>query len=131
MTFFSILCALLIEQLKPLRADNQVYGAIKALTIRIDGTTGEEVGFFAGTLIAPALTAQTLLITRIAPNQYATEAFTWSATFIVSGIGIGMAAGGAIAELVDVKTTFLLGSVVLAGMSLAALFLHRRNVTAT
>jgi adenosylcobinamide-phosphate synthase len=36
MTFFSILCALLIEQLKPLRADNQVYGAIKALTIRIE-----------------------------------------------------------------------------------------------
>ena len=89
------------------------------------------IAFFAGTLIAPALTAQTLLITRIAPNQYATEAFTWSATFIVSGIGIGMAAGGAIAELVDVKTTFLLGSVVLAGMSLAALFLHRRNVMAT
>ena len=89
------------------------------------------IAFFAGTLIAPALTAQTLLITRIAPNQYATEAFTWSATFIVSGIGIGMAAGGAIAELVDVKSTFLLGSVVLAGMSLAALFLHRRNVTAT
>ena len=89
------------------------------------------IAFFAGTLIAPALTAQTLLITRIAPNQYATEAFTWSATFIVSGIGIGMAAGGAIAELVDVKTTFLLGGVVLAGMSLAALFLHRRNVTAT
>ena len=89
------------------------------------------IAFFAGTLIAPALTAQTLLITRIAPNQYATEAFTWSATFIVSGIGIGMAAGGAVAELVDVKSTFLLGSVVLAGMSLAALFLHRRNVTAT
>ena len=82
------------------------------------------IAFFAGTLIAPALTAQTLLITRIAPNKYATEAFTWSATFIVSGIGIGMAAGGAIAETVGVKFTFLLGSVVLAGMSLAALMLH-------
>ena len=85
------------------------------------------IAFFAGTLIAPALTAQTLLITRIAPNQYATEAFTWSATFIVSGIGMGMAAGGAVAELVDVKSTFLLGSVVLAGMSLAALLLHRQQ----
>lgn len=81
------------------------------------------IAFFAGTLIAPALTAQTLLITRIAPNKYATEAFTWSATCIVSGIGIGMAAGGAIAETVGVKSTFLLGSVVLAGMSLAALVL--------
>jgi adenosylcobinamide-phosphate synthase len=37
MTFFSILCALLIEQLKPLRADNQVYGGIKRLATRIEG----------------------------------------------------------------------------------------------
>ena len=81
------------------------------------------IAFVAGTLIAPALTAQTLLITRIAPHKYATEAFTWSSTFIVSGIGIGMAAGGAVAELVDVKSTFLLGSIVLAGMSGAALLM--------
>ena len=87
------------------------------------------IAFFAGTLIAPALTAQTLLITRIAPNKYATEAFTWSATFIVSGIGIGMAAGGAVAELVSVKSPFLLGSVVLAGMSIAALLLHPKQVS--
>ncbi len=85
------------------------------------------IAFFAGTLIAPALTAQTLLITRIAPNKYATEAFTWSATFIVSGIGIGMAAGGAVAELIDVKSTFLLGSVVLAGMAIAALLLQPKR----
>jgi len=37
MTFFSILCALLMEQLKPLRADNQVYGGIKTLAMRIEG----------------------------------------------------------------------------------------------
>jgi adenosylcobinamide-phosphate synthase len=37
MTFFSILCALIIEQLKPLRADNQVYGGIKSLAMRIEG----------------------------------------------------------------------------------------------
>ena len=37
MTFFSILCALLIEQLKPLRADNQVYGGIKTLAMRVEG----------------------------------------------------------------------------------------------
>jgi predicted MFS family arabinose efflux permease len=79
------------------------------------------IAFFAGTLIAPALTAQTLLITRIAPNKYATEAFTWSATFIVSGIGIGMAAGGAVVEMIGVKSPFMLGSVVLIVMSMAAL----------
>jgi adenosylcobinamide-phosphate synthase len=37
MTFFSILCALLIEQLKPLRADNQIYTGIKRFAMRIEG----------------------------------------------------------------------------------------------
>jgi adenosylcobinamide-phosphate synthase len=36
MTFFSILCALLIEQLKPLRADNQIYAEIKRMAMRIE-----------------------------------------------------------------------------------------------
>ncbi|MEC5216657.1 adenosylcobinamide-phosphate synthase [Actimicrobium sp. GrIS 1.19] len=36
MTFLSILCALLIEQLKPLRADNPIYGAIKLLAARME-----------------------------------------------------------------------------------------------
>jgi adenosylcobinamide-phosphate synthase len=37
MTFFSILVALIIEQLKPLRADNQVYAGIKGFAMRIEG----------------------------------------------------------------------------------------------
>jgi adenosylcobinamide-phosphate synthase len=37
MTFLSILLALLIEQLKPLRADNPVYNGIKAYAMRIEG----------------------------------------------------------------------------------------------
>ena len=36
MTFLSILCALLIEQLKPLRADNPIYAEIKALAARME-----------------------------------------------------------------------------------------------
>jgi adenosylcobinamide-phosphate synthase len=42
MTFLSILFALLIEQLKPLRADNPVYAAVKSLAARV------EAGFNAG-----------------------------------------------------------------------------------
>lgn len=42
MTFISILFALLIEQIKPLRADNPVYGAIRTLAARM------EAGFNAG-----------------------------------------------------------------------------------
>lgn len=37
MTFLSILCALLIEQLKPLRADNAIYASIKQLAARMEG----------------------------------------------------------------------------------------------
>jgi adenosylcobinamide-phosphate synthase len=36
MTFLSILCALLIEQLKPLRADNPIYAEIKSLATRME-----------------------------------------------------------------------------------------------
>jgi adenosylcobinamide-phosphate synthase len=36
MTFLSILCALLIEQLKPLRADNLIYAEIKRLAVRME-----------------------------------------------------------------------------------------------
>ena len=36
MTFLSILCALLIEQLKPLRADNLIYGEIKSFAMRME-----------------------------------------------------------------------------------------------
>lgn len=37
MTFLSILFALLIEQLKPLRADNPIYMAVKGLALRVEG----------------------------------------------------------------------------------------------
>ena len=81
------------------------------------------VAFLAGLAIAPALTAQTLLVTRIAPPRYATEAFTWSSTFIVTGIGIGMAVGGAIAETLHPKAPFLLAGAVIALMALLSLMM--------
>ena len=36
MTFLSILCALLIEQLRPLRADNPIYAEIKGFARRME-----------------------------------------------------------------------------------------------
>ena len=38
MTFLSILCALLIEQLKPLRADNPMYASVKQLAARMEAS---------------------------------------------------------------------------------------------
>jgi len=83
------------------------------------------VAFMAGLAVAPALTAQTLLVTRIAPARYATEAFTWSSTFIVTGLGIGMAVGGTLAEKLHPKAPFLLAGGVIALMALMSLMMPR------
>jgi MFS family permease len=56
------------------------------------------VAFVAGLCIAPTFTIVTLLVSTYAPARYATEAFTWSATCIVSGIGAGNAVGGVLLE---------------------------------
>jgi predicted MFS family arabinose efflux permease len=58
------------------------------------------LAFGAGLMIAPALTALSLLVTQYAPARYATEAFTWMSTCIVSGVGAGMAVGGQLIEAV-------------------------------
>lgn len=73
------------------------------------------VAFVAGLCIAPSLTVVTLLISTYAPERYATEAFTWSATCIVSGIGAGNALGGVLLERYDPAIVFL-------GSGAAALF---------
>ena len=64
------------------------------------------VAFIAGLCIAPSLTVVTLLISSYAPARYATEAFTWSATCIVSGIGAGNALGGLLLEHYDPAIVF-------------------------
>lgn len=48
----------------------------------------------AGLVMAPVLAMQSMLVAKLAPAQYATEAFTWSATALLAGVGLGIAAGG-------------------------------------
>lgn len=76
--------------------------------------------FLAGMLIAPAIASQSVLVSRIAPAKYATEAFTWSATFIVSGLGAGMALGGMLVETAGIRTLFATAAAIAAAMSLLA-----------
>ncbi len=102
---------------------------LMALTLGAHGLVGGQwpfsaAAFLAGAAIAPAIAAQSLLVSRLAPALYATEAFTWSSTFIVCGLGAGMAAGGAIAENVGIKAPFLIGSGVALLMAGCAWFLH-------
>jgi predicted MFS family arabinose efflux permease len=79
------------------------------------------VAFFAGALIAPSIAAQSVLVSRLAPKQYATEAFTWSGAFIVSGLGTGMALGGLLVETVGLPSAFVVGSGVVGAMALMSL----------
>jgi predicted MFS family arabinose efflux permease len=81
------------------------------------------VAFFAGALIAPSIAAQSVLVSRLAPSHYATEAFTWSSTFIVSGIGAGMALGGHVVEALGVRYAFVCAAAIVGAMALLALSL--------
>ncbi|HZQ62182.1 MAG TPA: MFS transporter [Casimicrobiaceae bacterium] len=72
----------------------------------------------SGLMVAPSFTIVSMLVSQHAPARYATEAFTWSSTGIVAGIGAGMAAGGTIIERVGPASAFVLSA---AAMLVAAL----------
>jgi MFS family permease len=72
------------------------------------------LSILAGVVMAPALTIQSMLVAKTAPPEQATEAFTWSASALLSGVGIGFALGGALLETGSSSSVF-------AAASLAAL----------
>jgi MFS family permease len=77
----------------------------------------------AGIVMAPTLTIQSMLVARIASPEHLTEAFTWSSTGLLAGVGMGMAAGGWLVELWGSTAAFVAGAIVavFAGMLAAAL----------
>jgi MFS family permease len=82
------------------------------------------VAFIGGMAIAPAITSINLLTSRRAPARYATEAQTWTMTFVVSGVGGGMAAAGYLLETWSIPTMFWLGAAVVGSMALCAWLLQ-------
>jgi MFS family permease len=52
----------------------------------------------AGVVMAPALITQSMLVAKIARPEHSTEAFTWSASGLLTGVGLGLSAGGWILE---------------------------------
>jgi MFS family permease len=77
--------------------------------------------FLAGALIAPSIASQSVLVSRLAPEKYATEAFTWGSMCIVSGIGSGIALGGVLVESVGLPTLFTVSGSIAAATALVAL----------
>lgn len=54
---------------------------------------------FAGIVMAPALIIQSMLVARTTRSEHSTEAFTWSTSALLAGVGIGLAAGGGLLEV--------------------------------
>ncbi|MFD8753239.1 hypothetical protein ACFV0O_20025 [Kitasatospora sp. NPDC059577] len=76
-----------------------------------------------GTFLAPLLTAAFLTVERLAPEGEATEAFAW----LIACIGVGQAAGTALASLADTAGPLLVAAVPLAGAAFALWLLRRFN----
>jgi len=69
------------------------------------------VSIAAGVIMAPTLTIQSMLVARNASPEHMTEAFTWSSTGLLAGVGIGMAAGGWLVERWDSSAAFIAGTI--------------------
>ena len=53
---------------------------------------------FTGLAFGPMITALSLQLGKLSPIEYSTEAFTWSMTLFMVGLGIGFWAGGGLIE---------------------------------
>jgi MFS family permease len=80
----------------------------------------------AGVVMAPALIIQSMLVARTARAEHLTEAFTWSTSALLAGVGIGLAAGGGLLEIWPWNAAMLAAAAVaLLGAAGAWLLLHR------
>ena len=60
-----------------------------------------------GIVMAPALIIQSMLVAKTARAEHATEAFTWSTSALLAGVGVGMALGGALVEYWQSPAAFI------------------------
>jgi predicted MFS family arabinose efflux permease len=65
----------------------------------------------AGIAIAPALIIQSMLVTKTASREHSTEAFTWTTSALLAGVGIGLSAGGALLERFPSSAALAAGAV--------------------
>ena len=81
---------------------------------------------FAGVVMAPALIIQSMLVAKISKPEHMTEAFTWSTSALLGGVGLGMAIGGALVELWRSPAAFLAAGAAALIAAAGAFSLSRR-----
>lgn len=80
----------------------------------------------AGVVMAPALIIQSMLVAKAAKPEHMTEAFTWSTSALLGGVGLGMAFGGALVELWRSPVAFLVAGAAALIAAVAAFSMPRR-----
>ena len=81
----------------------------------------------AGVVMAPALIIQSMLVAKAASAEHSTEAFTWSSSALLSGVGLGLAGGGGLLELFDSRTPFAAAAAMALGAAIGARFMLRKR----
>jgi MFS family permease len=80
----------------------------------------------SGIAMAPGLIIQSMLVAKIARPEHSTEAFTWTTSALLAGVGIGLAAGGALLERFSSQVALAAGAAAALLASAAARFLLGR-----
>lgn len=82
----------------------------------------------AGIAMAPALIMQSMLVAKNSRPEHSTEAFTWSSTGLLAGVGLGLTLGGALLDYAKSPAVFAAAAVLsLAAGALALLLLKVKS----
>jgi hypothetical protein len=101
-------------------------GGLFVLTLGWEGTAFAVWCTAAGVVMAPALIMQSMLVARTAGPDQSTEAFTWSSSALLGGVGLGFAAGGGLLEYFPSPAAFAAAAAAaLTAAALARLTLRR------
>jgi predicted MFS family arabinose efflux permease len=68
-----------------------------------------------------------VLIAKAARAEHSTEAFTWSTSALLSGVGLGLAVGGGLLELFDARAPFAAAAAMALGAAISARSLLRER----
>ncbi len=79
----------------------------------------------AGIAMAPALIMQSMLVAGSSRPEHSTEAFTWSSTGLLAGVGLGLTLGGGLLEHSKSPAVFAAAAVLSVAAGLLALLLVR------
>ena len=79
-----------------------------------------------GVVMAPALIIQSMLVAKTATPEHTTEAFTWSTSALLAGVGLGMALGGIAAEAWSSRAAFVAAAAAALLAAAGAFWLSRR-----